>query len=91
MDLSAPPDILSARSSPGVSRRPSVKAGQGMDGPLVGGLEGALGKESDNAGGDIEQRNVAKTVTYGYTLPRRATGPMALTRTLTAFAPVLEA
>lgn len=93
MDLSAPPDILSARSSPGVSRRPSVKAAPGADGALVGGVSAAMRKESDDAGGDGARKNVAKTVTYVYiTLPQRTAGPMALDRTLTLFfAPGLEA
>ncbi|KAL2113904.1 hypothetical protein VUR80DRAFT_1757 [Thermomyces stellatus] len=62
LDVSAPQDILSARSSPGVSRRASVKGGPGMDGALVGGLPGSSKKESDDTGGDIERKNVARTV-----------------------------
>lgn len=45
-------------------------AGLAMDGAVAGGLPGRGGrKASDEVGGDIERKDVAKTVTYVGVLP----------------------
>ena len=63
VDVSAP-EALSLRSSPGPSRRASVlMAGPGADGAFGGRLSGSR-KGSDETGGDVERKNIAKTVTY---------------------------
>lgn len=52
-----------------------MKGGPGMDGALVGGLPGSSKKESDDTGGDIERKNVARTVMYGCTYRQETMRP----------------